>query len=71
MQSKQGALRAKSTLLAKDPDYYKKLGRSGGVVKGRKGFATLTPEQRQEIGRKGGQASRRPQTTGDKINDQP
>ena len=30
MQTKAGAQKAKATLLAKDPDYFKKLGQKGG-----------------------------------------
>lgn len=45
--------------LAKDPDYYRNLGKRGGAVKGTKGgFASLTPEQLREVSAKGGRAKK-------------
>lgn len=42
-------------------DYYKKLGAKGGGAeyKGKKGFASVTPEQRKEWGSRGGKISKR------------
>lgn len=41
-------------------DFPKNIGRLGGSVKGtKKGFAAISPEQRRELGRKGGIKSRK------------
>lgn len=59
--TKSGAAKARETLLARDPDFFKKVGSKGGKAphKYPRGFAALTPEQRAEWGRKGGTLSRR------------
>ncbi len=59
--NKEGAAKAAQTKLAKDPEFFVKLGRLGGIAEyeGKKGFAALTPEQRSQTGRKGGTISRR------------
>lgn len=58
MQTKAGAQKAKAKLLAKDPDYYKKLGQKGG--KATSGYAfghgKVNPS---EAGAKGGAAPRK------------
>lgn len=47
--------------LAKDPDYYRKLGSLGGSKKwdGPRGFARMTREEVQAIGAKGGRNKRK------------
>ena len=42
-------------------DYFQKLGHKGGSAEytGKKGFASVTPEQRREWGRIGGQKSKK------------
>ncbi len=59
--NKSGAAKATQTKLAKDPEFFVKLGRLGGSApyEGKKGFAALTPEQRRQASIKGGTISRR------------
>jgi len=61
MNTKQGGSKVRETIIERyGPDYYKNMGRRGGLKKGvKKGFACMTPEQRIEAGRKGGRISRR------------
>jgi uncharacterized protein len=56
--SKIGGARAKAKLLAKDPDYYKKLGKKGGQATSGYAFGhgKVNPS---EAGRKGGATPRR------------
>lgn len=62
-----GGLKAKAKNLAKDPDFYKKLGAKGGKASTTGGFASievgddgLTGRERARIaGKKGGHISRR------------
>lgn len=57
--SRQGAQKVKAKLLARDPDYYKKIGAKGGRNgTGVKGFAA-NKELAREAGKKGGAISRR------------
>lgn len=52
-------IKARETLLKKDPDFYKKLGKLGGKVKNsRKGFGT-NRELASEVGKIGGQRGKR------------
>lgn len=55
---REGGLKAKATMLEKDPDYYKKLGRAGGSVKVSKGFGK-NRELASKVGKIGGSRSRR------------
>lgn len=59
--TKSGGQRAKSVLLAKNPDHYKELGRKGGtaVHKSPRGFARMSFEQLSEYGKIGGRLSKR------------
>jgi general stress protein YciG len=58
--NRAGGLKTREKNLARNPDYYREMGRMGGSVKGTQGgFASMTPEQRSEAGRKGGTISRR------------
>lgn len=59
--TREGGLKAYQTRIKKDPDFYKKLGEMGGSApyKGKKGFASMSPEKRSEAGRLGGAKSRR------------
>ena len=52
-----GGLKAREKNLAKDPDFYKKLGKLGGSRKVPKGFA-LDRERAREVGKLGGMKSR-------------
>lgn len=64
----EGNKKSAEAKLKSDPDYFKKLGARGnegylkkkalGINKPR-GFATMSPEQRKEVGRKGGIISRK------------
>lgn len=55
-----GGMLAKAKNLAKNPNYYQELGRTGGKVEGvKKGFAAMSPEKRRELGAKGGRISRK------------
>lgn len=63
MQTKKGAKKAAQTLLAKDPDHFKKLAAKANAkweAEGRKprGFAAR-PDLASEAGKKGGQKSKR------------
>ena len=42
-------------------DFYQKIGAKGGAApyEGKKGFSSMTPEQRREAGRRGGLKSRK------------
>ena len=57
----EGGRRTRAKLLAKDPDYYKKLGAKGGSAptKYPKGFAAMPREKVSAAGKKGGAISRR------------
>lgn len=59
--TKEGGLKMKATVLKKyGPDYYVQLGkRSKGYKRPGSGFASMTPKQRRECGRKGGLISTR------------
>jgi general stress protein YciG len=37
-------------------EYLREIGRKGGKVKGKKGFAAMSPAKRREIAKKGGAA---------------
>jgi general stress protein YciG len=53
--TKEGGAKARDANLAKDPQFYNKIGRKGGLKGGGKnGFHKLTPEQLHEVSRKGG-----------------
>lgn len=53
-----GGLKTKEKLLAKDPDYYVKLGKLGGP-KAEKTYLKKNPEEAKKIGKKGGSVSKR------------
>lgn len=57
--TKIGAKRAALTNLAKDPDFYRKIGKKGGQNGHTGGFASMTHEQVIACARKGGRISRR------------
>lgn len=63
MGSKEGGIRVRAINLAKDPDYYHKLGKMGGKWRGRKGFAAMPKSMVSAAGRKGGSVSRRRRST--------
>lgn len=52
--NKEGGLKARETNLARNPNFYRDMGRVGGRAKVPKGFALLPREVRVEAGRKGG-----------------
>ncbi|MBM3210055.1 hypothetical protein FJZ39_01775 [Candidatus Saccharibacteria bacterium] len=56
--TKAGGLKAKAKNLAKDPDFYAKIGSKGGQ-KGRTGGFAANPELARIAGAKGGRVSRR------------
>lgn len=57
---REGGLKAKAKLLAKDKDFYRKIGRLGGMAEATepKGFA-CNPERARIAGAKGGKISKR------------
>lgn len=55
--TKIGAAKAVQTILAKDPEFYKKAGRVGGAASGTGGFYH-NPERARVAGRKGGHNGR-------------
>lgn len=57
MNTPEGGRKVANTLTTKyGPDYFKKLGARGGRNGKGGGFASMSPEKRSEIGRKGAQA---------------
>lgn len=58
--SREGALKAKQKILARDKDFYKRIGRLGGSAETSepKGFA-CNPERARIAGAKGGKISKR------------
>jgi general stress protein YciG len=56
-----GGKKAAAANLARDPDFYKKIGKIGGSAPNEtpKGFAAMTPEKRSAAGKVGGKISRR------------
>lgn len=61
--TKAGGQKAAAKNLAKDPDFYARIGRKGGSVKGTKGGFAANPELARTAGRKGGLVSRRRKKT--------
>lgn len=60
--TREGGLKAKAKVLAKDPDFYAKIGRKGGRISKTGGFAYLAENDRErfiEMSRRGGRKSRR------------
>jgi general stress protein YciG len=57
----EGGKRAAAKNLAKNPDFYRVIGKLGGSAPNAtpKGFAAMAPELRRLAGKKGGAASRR------------
>lgn len=53
-----GGKKAAATILAKNPNFYREIGRKGGSVGGKTGFA-LNPELARICGAKGGRISKR------------
>lgn len=53
-----GGIKTRDKNLARDPDFYKRIGSKGGKHTGLKGFA-LNPALARVAGRKGGTISRR------------
>ena len=74
--TKAGALKSRATILAKDPDFYKRIGQKGGQNGRTGGFACsevgedgLTGAERAKVaGAKGGRISRRGSKKARKIN---
>lgn len=58
--TRDGGYKCRNTIISRfGPDYYKAMGRKGGLVCGtKKGFAS-NPDLAREAGRKGGKISRR------------
>ena len=65
--TKAGALKSRATILAKDPDFYKRIGQKGGQNGHTGGFAS-DPELARRAGAKGGRISRRGSKKARKIN---
>lgn len=58
--TKAGGIQTRETnYLLYGPDYYKKIGRLGGLKRVPKGFALMTKEKRSAAGHRGGRISRR------------
>lgn len=58
-QTSESAKRVRDALLAKDPDYYKKIGASGGKKGGFKGLALVSEKKRVRIASLGGVAAKK------------
>ncbi|WP_368858989.1 general stress protein [Mycolicibacterium neoaurum] len=60
-----GGLKARDKNLAKDPDFYRKIGKRGGKAPRNmpRGFAAMPPEKVSAAGRKGGLISKRRKRT--------
>lgn len=56
-ETKSGGRKTAATILAKNPNFYREIGRKGGSVGGKKGFA-LNPELARICGAKGGRISK-------------
>ncbi|RKV91609.1 MAG: hypothetical protein D8G53_15260 [Candidatus Saccharimonas sp.] len=56
--TRAGGLKARDKNLARNPNFYREIGRRGGSVGGKKGFA-LNPEMARICGAKGGSISKR------------
>lgn len=66
--NKTGGLKARDTILARDPDYYRRIGKLGGSATSDRprGFAYLAgvdPAKLSEVSAKGGSKSRRRKRT--------
>ena len=59
MGTKEGSRKAVASILAKDPDFFKKIGRKGGRVSTPHGGFGYSHEHAVECGLKGGTISRR------------
>lgn len=57
-ETKSGGRKTAATILAKNPNFYREIGRKGGSVGGKKGFA-LNPKLARICGAKGGRISKR------------
>ena len=57
-ETKSGGRKTAATILAKNPNFYREIGRKGGSVGDKKGFA-LNPELARICGAKGGRISKR------------
>lgn len=57
--TKIGGIKASKTIKERDPDFYKKIGKIGGMNGHTGGFASMDREKVREAGRKGGTISRR------------
>lgn len=55
-----GGKTAAQTILAKDPDFFKRIGAKGGRNGHVKGFAIMDKSAHQEASAKGGRISRKP-----------
>lgn len=56
---KGGLKAAETNYLLHGIDFYREIGRKGGLKKTPKGFSMMTPERRSACGRVGGSISRR------------
>lgn len=57
--TKAGAAKATATLLARDPDFFRKAGSKGGSKRVPKGFALMSTEDHAAASRKGGRNGKR------------
>lgn len=60
--TREGGLKVKAMLLARDPDHYKKAGRNGGLKSTGGGFTYMAehdPKRLSKLSQKGGRISRR------------
>ena len=65
--TKAGAIKSRATILARDPDFYKRIGQKGGQNGHTGGFAS-DPELARRAGAIGGRISRRGPKKAMKIN---
>lgn len=59
--TRAGGLKSSKKIMARDPDFYKRIGKIGGSKTfGNKGFAVMDKDKLREAARKGGRISRLP-----------
>lgn len=60
IRGKKPAFKVRDILLARDPQYYQKIGALGGRARVKKGFGLMDKEKLRQVGAKGGRRSRKP-----------
>lgn len=70
--NKEGAAKAKARILSNNPNFYREVGSLGGKKitekTKNKGFASMSPERRSELGRIGGSRGKQRELQANKTN---